>query len=339
MVVTVLGGNGQLGAACCAEARPPGRPGPRHGPRRTPRRGDSRADVVMLDLTAGSAARRRALDGSDCVILTANGVAPRAGGPARRSWTGRWWSRRRRRGDRRTTTGAPLDTRHARSTTRCRSRAAAGSSSDRSLESPLESWVLRLPPFMETWLALVGSSLPLRGEPHATIGRPSPFLLRFRGATSRLVEDRGVMLVPGPASHRHAFISVGDAARACVEAALRPEGATGPVPVAGPEVLSWNDVAAAFTRVLGRRVRVLTTRPRSSPRQRACSGPFAEAPARTMALNRYLGRGRDGLDRCGRRAGGPVDHDDRRGAPARQGRTAGSPARCGLSLRPRSRCR
>ena len=42
------------------------------------------------------------------------------------------------------------------------------------------SWVLRLPPFMESWFALVGSSLPLRGEPNATIGRPSPFLRRFR---------------------------------------------------------------------------------------------------------------------------------------------------------------
>jgi hypothetical protein len=26
----------------------------------------------------------------------------------------------------------------------------------------LQGWVLRLPPFMESWFALVGSSLPLR---------------------------------------------------------------------------------------------------------------------------------------------------------------------------------
>ena len=48
-----------------------------------------------------------------------------------------------------------------------------------------ESWILRLPPFMEAWFALVGSSLPLRGEPNATLGRPSPFLRRFRALTGR----------------------------------------------------------------------------------------------------------------------------------------------------------
>ena len=40
--------------------------------------------------------------------------------------------------------------------------------------------------------------LPLRGEPNATIGRPSPFLRQFRRATGSLVEQRGLMLVPGP---------------------------------------------------------------------------------------------------------------------------------------------
>jgi uncharacterized protein YbjT (DUF2867 family) len=141
---------------------------------------------------------------------------------------------------------------------------------------------------MEVWLALVGSSVPLRGEQHATIGRPSPFLRRFRDGTGRLVEDRGLMLVPGPATHRHAFLAVTDAARACVEAALRPEAAPGPVDVAGPEVLSWRGVAAVYADVLGRRVRVVTTPAAVFAIAARVLAPLADVPARTMALNRYL---------------------------------------------------
>ena len=45
-------------------------------------------------------------------------------------------------------------------------------------------------------------------RPIATIGRPSPFLRTFRRATGSTVENRGVMLVPGPTTHRQAFIAV-----------------------------------------------------------------------------------------------------------------------------------
>jgi len=288
MVVTVLGGNGQLGAACCAElAR---RTVPVRATVRDARRAAGLADavdVVELDLTAGSAARRRALDGAECVILSANAVAPRSGdhpqavdramvdlvGDAEAV------------GVRRLVLPSIPVTRADDAVPFARGRRAL---ERRVLDSPLESWVLRFPPFMECWLALVGSSLPLRGEPHATIGRPSPFLRRFRGVTSRLVEDRGVMLVPGPAAHRHAFIAVGDAARACVEAALRPDAATDPVQVAGPEVLSWTDVSGAFAGVLGRRVRVLTTPAVVFAGAARLLGPVAEVPARTMALNYFM---------------------------------------------------
>jgi uncharacterized protein YbjT (DUF2867 family) len=121
------------------------------------------------------------------------------------------------------------------------------------------------------------------------VGRPSPFPRRFRAATGSLVEDRGIMLVPGSLSHRHAFICVRDAARACVEAAVadRPTP-TAPVEVAGPEVLSWREVADLFGEVLGRRVRVLAT---PAPVYAAAShvlAPVAVIPAQTMAMNRFM---------------------------------------------------
>ncbi|MGH3348670.1 MAG: hypothetical protein ACRDO4_16950, partial [Nocardioides sp.] len=103
-----------------------------------------------------------------------------------------------------------------------------------------------------------------------------------------LVEDKGRMLVPGPATARHAFIAVADAARTCIEATQRQGAAPPPLEVAGPEVLSWNDIAATYARVLGRPVKVSTTPAAVYGVAGALLRPFGGAPWRIMALNRYL---------------------------------------------------
>lgn len=289
MVVMVVGGNGQLGSACVAELSRRGA-GVRASVRDERRGAALRRDgveVVGLDLTAGPGARRRALEGAECVVLSANAVAPRAGdrpGDVDRAMLDLVGDAEAV-GVRRVVLPSIPVTDVDRSVPFARSRRDL---EQRVLGSTLDSWVLRLPPFMEVWLALVGSSVPLRGEAHATIARPSPFLGRFRRGTGRLVEDRGVMLVPGPASHRHAFIAVVDAARACVEAALHTGAAPGPIDVAGPEVLSWDDVAAVYADVLGRRVRVVTAPAAVFAAAARVLAPMADVPARTMALNRYL---------------------------------------------------
>jgi uncharacterized protein YbjT (DUF2867 family) len=286
MVVVVVGGNGQLGAACCAELARRG-VDVRATVRRSDRGAGIAADVVELDVTSGSQARRRALEGAECVVLSANAVAPRAGdrpGDVDRALF-ELVADAEAVGVRRVVLPSVPVTDVDSSVPLARRRREL---EQRLLGSTLESWVLRLPPFMEVWLALVGSSVPLRGEPHATIGRASPFLRRFRRGTGRLVEVRGLMLVPGPATHRHAFIAVADAARACVEATLRPETAPDPVDVAGPEVLSWDVVATVYADVLGRRVRVVTTPAAVFAAAARVLAPVADVPARTMALNHYL---------------------------------------------------
>jgi uncharacterized protein YbjT (DUF2867 family) len=305
MVVMVVGGNGQLGSACCAELLRRGVPvrASVRGTRRGTTLQQAGVDVVELDLTSGSDDRRRALEGAECVILSANAVAPRAGDQPGEVDRGM----RELVGDaegvgvRRVVLPSIPVTAVDGSVPFARSRREL---EQRVLGSTMDSWVLRLPPFMEVWLALVGSSVPLRGEAHATIGRPSPFLGRFRRGTGRLVEDRGVMLVPGPSSHRHAFIGVGDAARACVEAALHAGDAPAPIEVAGPEVLSWDDVAAVYAEVLGRRVRVVTTPAVVFAAAARVLTPVADVPARTMALNRYMAESESPWTNAG---GGLVD--------------------------------
>jgi uncharacterized protein YbjT (DUF2867 family) len=305
VTVLVVGGNGQLGAACCEELV--ARDVPVRASVRDPARGESLrthgVEVVILDLTSGRTEARRAVSGADVMILSANAVTPRAGD-------------RPAQVDR----GAALLVEEAVAAGVRRivlpsvpvtavDGAVPFVASRRRLETQVaadvpESRIVRMPPFMECWLALVGSSLPLRGEPFATIGRPSPFLRRFRGLTSSVVEDRGVMLVPGPPQARHAFLSVRDAARMCVEAACRPGTGTDTVEAAGPEVLSWRQVADIFEKVLDRRVRIVSTPATVYAVMGRALGLVSDVPARTMALNRYLAVGESAWTNAG---GGLVD--------------------------------
>jgi len=150
------------------------------------------------------------------------------------------------------------------------------------------SWLsLRMPPFSEVWLALVGSEIPLRGEQRTTLGRAYPTLRRFRRVTGRTIERRGVMVVPGPPSARQAFLSVHDAATG-LAAAVRPDTGEGPVDLGGPESLSWADVAAIYERVLGRRVRVVTQPAGAFAAGQRLLAPVAPALAGVMGLNRLI---------------------------------------------------
>jgi uncharacterized protein YbjT (DUF2867 family) len=150
------------------------------------------------------------------------------------------------------------------------------------------SWLsLRMTPFTEIWLALVGSEIPLRGEQRATLARAYPTLRRFRRMTGRTVERHGLMIVPGRRSSRQAFLSMDDAARA-LAAAVRPETGEGPVELGGPESLSWTDVATIYERVLGRRVRVVSQPAGAFAVGQRLLAPVAPSLAGVMALSRLI---------------------------------------------------
>jgi len=289
MVVMVVGANGQLGSVCATGLLARGQQvrATVRDPSRAGELAALGADVVAMDVTDAEQ-RRRAVNGVDVLIASASPVVPRAGDDPDLFDRGLadLVAEAMRAGVQRVILPSVAVTSVDQQVPPIKAKRTM---EDAILHGPAQGWVLRLPPFMEVWFALVGSSLPLRGEPRATIGRPSPFLRRFRALTGSLVEDRGIMLVPGPSSHRHAFISVRDAARACVEAALvdRPAPQE-PVEVAGPDELSWDDVADLFGEVLGRRVRVLTTPAPVYAGVSRLLAPVAAVPSRTMSLNRFM---------------------------------------------------
>jgi uncharacterized protein YbjT (DUF2867 family) len=289
VTVLILGGNGQLGAACGEELAARGVPvrATVRSPDRAAHLTALGAEVVEVDLAKDADRRRDALAGVDTVVMNANSVIPRAGDDP-----GALEDALLELVEEAVAAGAirvvlpSLEVSHdADQVPFAGARLAL---EQRLLAAPLDSWVLKMPPFMDVWLALVGSSIPLRGEPHASVGRPSPFLRTFRRGTATLVENRGIMLVPGSPDHRHAFLSVRDAARATVAAAMSPEESSGPVRVAGPEVLTWRDVADTYARLLGRPVRILSTPAAVYTVATRLLRPVAEVPSRTMALNRYM---------------------------------------------------
>jgi uncharacterized protein YbjT (DUF2867 family) len=147
---------------------------------------------------------------------------------------------------------------------------------------------LRLAPFTELWLAMVGSSLAVRGEQRSTLDRPYGFLRGFRRLTGRTVERFGVMLVPGPTSARHTFISIHDVAR-LMTAAVDEDAVSGCVDVGGPEILSWDDVAALLREALGRPVRVIGTPAAAFGLPQRLLAPFAPSVSDIMGLERAVG--------------------------------------------------
>lgn len=151
--------------------------------------------------------------------------------------------------------------------------------------SGLEHAVLRAGPFMDDWFALIGSALPARGDPVALIHRRWPFLQRFIGATGQLIDRHGVALVPGRAETRHAFIAIDDVAAALIAAIDHPALRNVTRDLAGPQLLSWKEVADLFAEVLGRPVRVLAVPGSVFRMQQALMRPFSEAAANIMGLN------------------------------------------------------
>ena len=287
MEVLVVGANGQLGAACCRTLL-----AQQHRVRGLVRSLDRAVGLDGIDVRVADLASDLDLDsllsGVEAVIITANTAAPRAGDDAARFIQGehRLIDSAGRLGVQRivlpSVPATHLDAHVPLAAERRRLEEAVRSAVPGSV-------ILRFPPFMEVWLALVGSSLPLRGEQHATIGRPSPFLRRFRQVTGSAVERHGLMLVPGPATHQQAFIAVADAAAACVAAIGRDDLAGQTIDVPGPEVLTWVDVARVFSAGLGRRVRTVSTPAAVFALMAALLRRIAPVPSRTMALNRYLG--------------------------------------------------
>jgi uncharacterized protein YbjT (DUF2867 family) len=289
-VILVVGATGQLGSLVVRQLRQEGRQ-----VRALVRAGAPVADLaatgahlVLGDLRTPSSLDP-ALDGVEAVVATANVVAPTRPGDTHLAVEHRGYdelvTRAERAGVRRFVFSSvpvtPLDDRVPQlAAKRAVERRLAGSS--------MSTLAPRLAPFTEVWTALVGSSIPLRGEVRPMLGRPYAFLRTFRRLSGTTVEDRGLLVVPGPGTNRNAFLSITDCAQLLVRA-VDAEQVTGTPDVGGPQVLSWQDVAAVYAEVLHRPVRVVHLPPAAFGVAQTVLAPFAPSASNVMGLNVLMG--------------------------------------------------
>jgi uncharacterized protein YbjT (DUF2867 family) len=289
----VVGATGQVGAEVVRQLSERGvqvRACVRPGSRTTAIEGLPGVELVVGDLF-DSGSVERLVAGCEHVIATANGVAPR-----RRGDTGKLEK-----------TAYPLLIGAARDAGVQRFVYLSVPMPDDRARLPMERHkaiveghlrksgmghaIIRPAPFMESWLALPGSSIPLRGEQNATLARDFWFTNVFRRVTGRTIEDRGVMMVNGGPDLRQSFISVRDVARILIAATTHERARDAIIEVGGPEALSWREVAELYGQLLDRDVRIRTSPAAPLKVMARLMAPFSPAASNLLALNVTSGLG------------------------------------------------
>jgi uncharacterized protein YbjT (DUF2867 family) len=142
---------------------------------------------------------------------------------------------------------------------------------------------------MDDWLALIGSSIPLRGAEAATLRRGYWFSRLFLKGVGHMIEDHGLALVPGSGESRHTFVALDDVARFLVRALDHPQAQNAVFELGGPEALSWDEAVDIFARVLARPVRALHAPARLFRLQQLLLSPFSPAGSNLMGMNWIVG--------------------------------------------------
>lgn len=94
-----------------------------------------------------------------------------------------------------------------------------------------------------------------------TIIRPSSFQETFGDGIApfkRIVERRGIGVVPGNGRGLHSFVAMADVARAAVLSLYHPEARNQIVPIGGPEDLNYPEAYRRIAQITGRRITVMT---------------------------------------------------------------------------------
>lgn len=156
-------------------------------------------------------------------------------------------------------------------------------------ESGIAYTIFRGSLFMDDWLALIGSSIPLRGSEATTLRRPFWFSRMFVKGVGHLIETRGLALVPGSGKARHAFVALEDVATFLARSIDHPAASNAVFDLGGPEILSWDEVVGIFGKILGRRVRALHAPPALFRAYQLLLRPVSPAAANLMGLNWMAG--------------------------------------------------
>jgi NADH dehydrogenase len=127
----------------------------------------------------------------------------------------------------------------------------------RLFDSRVPYTIFRSALFMDVYLAVLGSTLPFRGAPAASLRRPFWATRLAMLIIGRSIDLAGVAWVPGSGQSRHALIAIQDVASCMARAVGEPRAMNAVFDVGGPQALSWDQIVRVYARVLGRRVRAV----------------------------------------------------------------------------------
>lgn len=144
--------------------------------------------------------------------------------------------------------------------------------------------------FMDSWLSLIGSSIPLRGAEAATLKRPFWFSKFFMSGVGHLIENQGFSVIPGKGNVRHAFVAVDDVAEILVKSIDHPKAQHATFDLGGPENLTLNEVVSIFEKVLSKNVKTIHIPSAVYRFQQLMLKPISPAAANIMGLNWLLSR-------------------------------------------------
>ncbi|NTV35602.1 MAG: SDR family oxidoreductase [Anaerolineaceae bacterium] len=159
----------------------------------------------------------------------------------------------------------------------------------RLIESGMTYTIIRGSIFMEQWLALIGSTLPLRKEPNATLQRPYWFSKLFMKLVGGMIEKMGRALLAGDGHAKHAIVAANDVAEFMINSIDHPVAKNAILHVGGPQVLSTNDIVETYGKVLGKKVKPIHTPIGMFALMTRLLKPFSEAAANLMGLNWMVG--------------------------------------------------
>jgi uncharacterized protein YbjT (DUF2867 family) len=155
--------------------------------------------------------------------------------------------------------------------------------------SGLSYTIVRASPFMDDWLALIGSTIPLRGAVVHTLRRPFWFSRLYMNLFGHLVENLGLALIPGNGQARHAFVTVDDVATFMVRCIGNPDAQDKIFHLGGPEILTWDDAVKIFGQVLGKPIHPLHASAGILRTSRSVLGLLSEGAGNFMGLDWAVG--------------------------------------------------
>lgn len=154
--------------------------------------------------------------------------------------------------------------------------------------SNLQSIVVRNAAFMDVFLVMGGFGGAEDKSRHATTKRNYGFVRTYMKFVGSLVENYGLMLAPGGASHGTPIIATRDVAEMIVGAALYEGTDNLLIEASGPEWLTWRQIADIVGEKTGRKIKIIPLPAWLARLNQSLVTPFSRPVANIFALMGFV---------------------------------------------------